>query len=384
VSGRVAIALSGGVDSAVAGLLLRRAGLEVEGLHMTNWDEDEDGYCSAAEDYRDAKLVAAELGIPLHRVSFAEEYRARVFQHFLDEYRAGRTPNPDVLCNREVKFGVCLDYARRLGLPRVATGHYAQLAREGTGTLLRRGLDPTKDQSYFLHQVPDHALAAGMFPVGELPKAEVRRIAREAGLPVHAKRDSTGICFIGERPFRDFLQRFLPARPGAIESLAGERLGQHSGLMYYTVGQRRGIELGGQAGREQAPWYVAAKDLSRNVLIVVQGHDHPALYASELHTGTPHWIGPPPALPLQCTVKVRYRQNDVGATVGAAPGGGLSIRLAQPTYAVTLGQYAVLYQGERCLGGAVITATPNLALQTPTGGDPQSVTGAQAHAGRAV
>ena len=378
MSGRVAIALSGGVDSAVAGLLLRRAGWEVEGLHMTNWDEDEDGYCSAAEDFRDAKAVAAELGIPLHQVSFAEQYRERVFRHFLDEYSAGRTPNPDVLCNREVKFGVCLDYARRLGLPRVATGHYARLDPRGDATLLLRGLDPAKDQSYFLHQVPADALAAGLFPVGALPKAEVRRIAREAGLPVHAKRDSTGICFIGERPFKDFLERFLPARPGTIESLAGEPLGTHAGLMYYTVGQRRGIELGGQAGRAQAPWYVAAKDLERNVLVVVQGHDHPALYASELRTGTPHWIGSPPALPAQCTVKVRYRQVDVEATVEAAHGGGLAIRLAEPTYAVTLGQYAVLYQGERCLGGAVITATPNLARATSAGRDLQSVTSARA------
>ncbi len=383
MSERVAIALSGGVDSAVAGLLLRRAGLEVEGLHMTNWDDDEDGYCSAAEDFRDAKAVAAELGIPLHQVSFAAQYRERVFQHFLDEYSAGRTPNPDVLCNREVKFGVCLDYARRLGLPRVATGHDAQLARGANGTQLLRGLDSTKDQSYFLHQVSGDALAAGLFPVGELPKSEVRRIAREAGLPVHAKRDSTGICFIGERPFREFLERFLPARPGVIESLSGEPLGRHGGLMYYTVGQRRGIELGGRAGHAEAAWYVAGKDLARNVLIVVQGHDHPALYAAELGTAAPHWIGAPPTLPLECTVKVRYRQTDVPAVVELV-GDGLRIRLAQPTFAVTLGQYAVLYQGARCLGGAVITATPNPALQTITHADMQSVTSARANAAGAV
>lgn len=359
MTGPVAVGLSGGVDSAVAALTLLRAGLTVEGLHMTNWEEDEEGYCTAARDYQDARLVARELGIPLHRVNFSAEYRDRVFAHFLAEYRAGRTPNPDVLCNREVKFGVCLAYARRLGLHRLATGHYAGL---GPGGELLRGADPAKDQSYFLAQVPTPALAAALFPVGGLPKAEVRRLAREAGLPVHDKRDSTGICFIGERPFRDFLATFLPAQPGRIETLDGDDLGGHAGLMYYTVGQRRGIELGGRRGAEEAAWYVAAKDVARNVLKVVQGHDHPALYARVLTTSAPHWIGLPPALPLDCSVKVRYRQDDIEARVTAA-GDGLVVELAEPTYAVTPGQYAVFYVGERCLGSAVITATvPQPAL----------------------
>ena len=351
MSGRVAIALSGGVDSAVAGLLLRRAGLEVEGLHMTNWDEDEDGYCSAAEDYRDAKLVAAELGIPLHRVSFAEEYRARVFQHFLDEYRAGRTPNPDVLCNREVKFGVCLDYARRLGLPRVATGHYAQLTREGTGTLLRRGLDPTKDQSYFLHQVPDHALAAGMFPVGELPKAEVRRIAREAGLPVHAKRDSTGICFIGERPFREFLARYLKGEPGPMETPEGKLVGQHQGLMFHTLGQRQGLGIGG-AGEA---WYVAAKDIRRNALIVVQGHGHPALLRHSVVLEDCAWIAGVLPAGSGLSARLRYRQADLPCALTALDGNRVQLDFASAQWAVTPGQFGVLYRGEVCLGGGVIT-----------------------------
>lgn len=353
MKGPIAVGLSGGVDSAVSALLLLRAGYAVEGLHMTNWEEDEDGYCSAARDLDDARHVAAELGIPLHPVNFAAEYRERVFAHFLAEYRAGRTPNPDILCNREVKFGVCLDYARRLGLPQLATGHYAGL---GPGPVLLRGADRAKDQSYFLCDVPAAALAAASFPLARLEKAEVRRLAREAGLPVHAKRDSTGICFIGERPFRDFLARFLPARPGRIETPEGTDLGQHAGLWHYTIGQRRGIELGGLPDRPESAWYVAGKDAARNVLVVVQGHDHPALYAASLTTGAPNWIGPPPVLPLACTVRVRYRQTDVPATLEAVAG-GLGVTLGTPTYAVTPGQQAVFYDGERCLGGAVIVAT---------------------------
>jgi len=357
VSGTVAVALSGGVDSAVSALLLREAGHRVEGLHMTNWDDDEAGYCTAAEDYQDALAVARELSIPLHRVSFATEYRERVFQHFLAEYAAGRTPNPDVLCNREVKFGVCLAYARRLGASRLATGHYARCEARGERLVLLRGTDRQKDQSYFLHQVPAPALAAALFPVGALSKPEVRALARRAGLPVHGKRDSTGICFIGERPFREFLQRFLPVHPGPIESADGEALGEHAGLMYYTLGQRQGIGLGGRADRPEAPWYVAAKDLARNTLIVVQGHDHPALVSRTVATGRPHWIGVPPRLPLECSVKLRYRQHDLPALVREGSAGGLEIALSQPVRAVTPGQYAVLYDGERCLGGAVILAS---------------------------
>ncbi len=338
---------------------------------MTNWEDDEEGYCTAAQDFQDAQSVAKELGIALHRVSFAQEYRERVFAHFLAEYQAGRTPNPDVLCNREVKFGACLAYAQRLGLTQVATGHYARLQADPAGMQLHRAWDASKDQSYFLHQVSSESLAHGLFPLGELPKTEVRDIARSAGLPVHDKRDSTGICFIGERPFRRFLQQFLPAQPGHIETLEGDVVGTHNGLMYYTIGQRRGIELGGIAGKAESAWYVVGKDLKRNALTVVQGHAHPALYSDELRTEAPHWIGAPPSDPvLHCSIKVRYRQQDVGAIVRVATGGGLHIRLSEPTYAVTLGQYAVLYDGSRCLGGAVISATqpaPGLASGTDNG-----------------
>jgi tRNA-uridine 2-sulfurtransferase len=349
MSERIAVALSGGVDSAVAALLLIEAGHRVEGLHMSNWEDDD--YCTGAADCNDAQAVADELKIPLHRVSFAAEYRERVFEHFLAEYAAGRTPNPDVLCNREVKFGVCLDYARRLGASRLATGHYARVTPDGA---LLRGADRDKDQSYFLHQVDELRLAQALFPVGGLLKSEVRRRAREAGLPVHAKRDSTGICFIGERPFREFLARYLPARPGAIETPEGEQVGEHAGLMYYTLGQRQGLGLGGRSGHPEAAWFVAGKDLDRNVLTVVQGRDHPALYSSTVLTAAPHWIGNPPKLPAHCTVKLRYRQRDVAVTAAASES-GLALELEEPAYAVTPGQYAVFYDHERCLGGAVIT-----------------------------
>jgi tRNA-uridine 2-sulfurtransferase len=349
MSERIAVALSGGVDSAVAALLLIEAGHRVEGLHMSNWEDDD--YCTGAADCNDAQAVADELKIPLHRVSFAAEYRERVFEHFLAEYAAGRTPNPDVLCNREVKFGVCLDYAHRLGASRLATGHYARVTPGGA---LLRGADRDKDQSYFLHQVDELRLAQALFPVGGLLKSEVRRRAREAGLPVHAKRDSTGICFIGERPFREFLARYLPARPGAIETPEGEQVGEHAGLMYYTLGQRQGLGLGGRSGHPEAAWFVAGKDLDRNVLAVVQGRDHPALYSSAVLTAAPHWIGNPPKLPAHCTVKLRYRQRDVAVTAAASES-GLALELEEPAYAVTPGQYAVFYDHERCLGGAVIT-----------------------------
>jgi tRNA-uridine 2-sulfurtransferase len=358
MSDRVIVGLSGGVDSAVAAWLLRQAGHDVHGLHMSNWDEpdDEQGYCTSAADHQAALAVARELGIPLHRVSFAAEYRDRVFRHFLDEYAAGRTPNPDVLCNREVKFGVCLEYARRLGGQVLATGHYARVAREDGRARLRRAADRNKDQTYFLHQVGADALAAAAFPIGDLPKSEVREIARRAGLPVHDRPDSTGICFIGERPFRAFLERYLPAQPGPIESERGEVLGRHSGLVYYTPGQRQGLGLGGRAGAPEEPWYVADKDVARNALIVVQGHDHPRLQCTEFGVGAPHWIGPPPVLPLDCRVQVRHRQRDVPCRLQRAKDGAIVV-LDAPLRAVAPGQYAVFYLGDECLGGAVITHT---------------------------
>jgi len=354
VSQRVIVGLSGGVDSAVAALLLKDQGWEVHGLFMSNWEEDDDGYCTAAQDFQDASGVARELGIPLHRASFATEYRERVFQHFLAEHRAGRTPNPDVLCNREIKFGVALRHARRLGAARFATGHYARMLLGPAGAELYKARDAAKDQSYFLHAVGIAELAATLMPIGELEKGAVRERARQAGLPVFDKPDSTGICFVGERPFREFLGRFLADRPGAIESADGERLGTHRGLAFYTLGQREGLQIGGRAGRAELPWFVARKDAARNVLIVVQGHDHPLLFSSALTSGAVHWLSTPRSEPFACTVKVRYRQADQPARLEPRADGTARISFEKPQRAVTPGQYAVVYEGDRCLGGAVI------------------------------
>ena len=305
---RVLVGLSGGVDSAVAALLLRQAGWDAQGLFLSNWDEDDDGYCTAAQDFQDARAVAAELAIPLHRASFAGEYRQRVFEHFLREHRAGRTPNPDVLCNREIKFGVALEWARRLGATHFATGHYARLAATADGLGLFKAADGAKDQSYFLHAVPRAELADTLMPLGALDKPSVRERARRAGLPVFDKPDSSGICFIGERPFRQFLARYLAKSPGPIESPDGEALGTHQGLAFYTLGQRGGLQIGGRAGHAEQPWYVAAKDPARNALIVVQGHDHPLLASAALVTESWHWLTAARREPFRCTVKVRYRQ----------------------------------------------------------------------------
>jgi tRNA-uridine 2-sulfurtransferase len=357
---RVIVGLSGGVDSAVAALLLQQAGWEVHGLHMSNWEEEaDDAWCTAAQDFQDARAVAATLGIALHRVSFAAEYRERVFAHFLAEHRAGRTPNPDVLCNREIKFGVALSWARRLGAEYFATGHYARLVPGTAGIELHRARDATKDQSYFLHAVDAGQLERTLMPLGELTKSEVRERARRAGLAVFDKPDSTGICFIGERPFRDFLARYLARTPGPIESPEGECLGSHVGLAFYTLGQRAGLGIGGRHDRSQQPWYVASKDAARNVLVVVQGHDHPLLASRALATGPWHWLAAPAAAALRCAVKVRYRQADQGALLEVARDGTARVRFDEPQRAVTPGQYAVAYDGDRCLGGAVIdSVTP--------------------------
>lgn len=360
--------MSGGVDSSVAAWLLLQQGYDVQGLFMSNWDEDESGYCTAAADYQDARTVCSQLGIPLHKVSFAGEYRERVFSYFLEEYRAGRTPNPDVLCNREIKFGVCFDYARRLGADWVATGHYARVTHDARPRLLK-GLDPDKDQSYFLHAMPAASLAHTLFPIGDRHKDEVRRIARELTLPVFDKKDSTGICFIGERPFAEFLSQYLPAQPGDIETPEGHRVGRHQGLMYYTLGQRQGLRIGGRSGADDAPWYVAGKDLERNVLRVVQGHDHPTLLSDRLLASRLEWVaGAPPAGRFRCQAKVRYRQPDqvceVQVLTDSAAGSGddnasrrLEVHFEVPQRAVTPGQYVVFYDGEECLGGGVIEST---------------------------
>ncbi|HKT71601.1 MAG TPA: tRNA 2-thiouridine(34) synthase MnmA [Steroidobacteraceae bacterium] len=350
----VVVGLSGGVDSAVAALLLRERGYPVQGLFMSNWSDEDDGYCTAAQDFQDARAVARELGIPLHRASFAAEYRARVFEHFLAEHRAGRTPNPDVLCNREIKFGVALHYVHRLGAAVFATGHYARLRQGPAGVELHKARDGAKDQSYFLHAVDPTHLAQTLMPLGDLAKSEVRERARRAGLPVFDKADSTGICFIGERPFRDFLARFVADEPGPIESPQGERLGTHRGLSFYTLGQREGLHIGGRRGHLEEPWYVGAKDARRNTLIVVQGHDHPLLYSEALTTGRFHWLVAPRRAPFRCAVKVRYRQADQAAVLEPLEDGTCRIGFERAQRAVTPGQYAVIYEGDQCLGGAVI------------------------------
>jgi tRNA-specific 2-thiouridylase len=355
-SERIVVGMSGGVDSAVAALLLRRAGVDVHGLYMSNWEEDDD-YCTTAQDFQDARATAAELGIPLHRVSFAEAYKRRVFDYFVTEYGAGRTPNPDVLCNREIKFGVCLDYAARLGARRFATGHYARLAPAADGPRLLKALDGEKDQSYFLHGVERRHFEQVLFPLGELRKAEVRALAREAGLPVFDKPDSTGICFIGERPFREFLARYIPTTPGDIVTEHGEVIGRHRGLAFYTLGQRGGLEIGGRAGKQEDAWYVAAKHLARNQLVAVQGHDHPLLVSRALATGPCNWLVQPARLEFASQIKVRYRQPDQGCRATPRAGGGLDVRFDQPQRAVTPGQFAVLYDGDHCLGGGVIEGT---------------------------
>jgi tRNA-specific 2-thiouridylase len=354
---KVVVGMSGGVDSSVAALLLKREGHAVTGLFMKNWeDDDDDEYCSTREDLVEAAAAADVLGIELEAVNFSAEYKERVFADFLREYSAGRTPNPDVLCNAEIKFKAFLDHAMRLGAEKIATGHYAQVDFSDSSYRLLRGKDASKDQSYFLHRLSQAQLARVMFPVGGLKKPEVRRIAQTAGLQNHARKDSTGICFIGERPFREFLNRYLKKEPGPILDEDGTVLGEHIGLAFYTIGQRKGIGIGGKKDAGGEAWYVAQKRMSANELVVVQGHDHPLLMRKSLQAGEASWVsGTIPAIPSSHTAKTRYRQADAPCMLARAAEGGMAVDFSAPQWAVTPGQSVVLYDREVCLGGGIIT-----------------------------
>ncbi|HEY0660596.1 MAG TPA: tRNA 2-thiouridine(34) synthase MnmA [Lysobacter sp.] len=355
---RTIVGMSGGVDSSVAALRLRDSGEPIAGLFMQNWADDGSGDCRAEDDRRDAVAVCGRLGIPIHFRDFSREYWDGVFAHFLAEYAAGRTPNPDVLCNREIKFKHFLDAAHELGAEFIATGHYARVAQVGDRHRLLRAADRSKDQSYFLHQLGQAQLSATKFPLGELIKTDVRAIAREAGLPTAAKKDSTGICFIGERDFREFLARYLPARAGEIRTPDGRPVGEHPGVFYFTLGQREGLNIGGVRGFEPAPWYVVGKDVASNVLYVDQGIDSPWLQSQVLRSESAHWIaGNPPAASFECSAQTRYRQADEACEVQVQDDGTLEVRFARPQRAVTPGQSLVLYDGDICLGGAVIAGT---------------------------
>ncbi|MEI2264931.1 tRNA 2-thiouridine(34) synthase MnmA [Erwinia sp. CGal63] len=354
---KVIVGMSGGVDSSVSAWLLLQQGYQVEGLFMKNWEEDDgEEYCTAAEDLADAQAVCDKLGIHLHTVNFAAEYWDNVFEHFLEEYKAGRTPNPDILCNKEIKFKAFLEFAAEdLGADFIATGHYVRRQDVDGKSQLLRGLDDNKDQSYFLYTLSHEQIAQSLFPVGELAKPEVRRIAEELELVTAKKKDSTGICFIGERKFRDFLGRYLPAQPGRIVSTEGEVVGEHQGLMYHTLGQRKGLGIGGTKEGSEEPWYVVDKDVANNLLVVAQGHDHPrlmsvGLIAQQLHLVDRETI----TEPFRCTVKTRYRQSDIPCLVTPLGEDRLEVRFDEPVAAVTPGQSAVFYQGEVCLGGGII------------------------------
>ncbi|MEQ1657729.1 MAG: tRNA 2-thiouridine(34) synthase MnmA [Hylemonella sp.] len=377
---RVVVGLSGGVDSAVSAHLLKQQGYEVIGIFMKNWEDDDDSeYCSSNIDFVDAAAVADVIGIEIEHVNFAAEYKDRVFAEFLREYQAGRTPNPDILCNAEIKFKAFLDHAMRLGAEKIATGHYARVRlndKTGKHELLK-GLDPSKDQSYFLHRLNQAQLSKTLFPVGELHKTEVRRIATEIGLPNAKKKDSTGICFIGERPFREFLNRYIQKEPGPIkdgtpapgDKAYGRTIGKHEGLSFYTLGQRQGLGIGGikakgaqKGGGEHAPWFVARKDMEKNTLWVVQGHEHPLLQSYLLHAQDASWVAGEPPKPGVMAAKTRYRQADAACTISDIEGAGFSLVFPEAQWAVTPGQSAVLYDGEVCLGGGVIDAPQAASL----------------------
>jgi tRNA-specific 2-thiouridylase len=351
---RIIVGMSGGVDSSVAALLLKQQGYDVQGLFMKNWEKDDtDLYCHSAEDVFDAKRVADRIPIPLSSVNFAKEYWDRVFTYFLNTYESGRTPNPDILCNTEIKFKAFLNHAKTLGADKIATGHYARVKETEQGFELHKAADLQKDQSYFLHGLTQAQLSQAMFPLGELNKPQVRAIAKAEGFVNADKKDSTGICFIGERSFKTFLKDYLPATPGNIVTLEGKVIGRHDGLMYYTLGQRQGLGIGGRADANELPWYVVRKDMGSNALIVAQGSNHPSLFTSRLLVSDIHWIGVVPALPFSCMAKTRYRQADQACTITAFDGRFL-VSFDEPQRAVTPGQSIVFYSGTQCLGGAII------------------------------
>lgn len=354
----IIVGISGGVDSSVTALLLQKQGYGVECVFMKNWEGNDDENCTAEEDYKDALAVCDHLGLPLRSVNFSREYWDNVFEYFIDEYKKGRTPNPDVRCNREVKFKAFLDFALKLGAGKIATGHYARIEESKDQFKLLKGLDKVKDQSYFLYLLGQDALSKSMFPLGGVEKTNVRKLAEESGLINHAKKDSTGVCFIGEQKFfRDFLKKYIPAKPGVIETVDGQTCGEHDGLMYYTMGQRKGLGIGGGHGVKEAPWFVAEKDLDHNTLIVAQGHDHSALYHDQLKADQLHWIGgTAPDNLYGLAAKIRYRQADQICEIPDLSSDACTVQFERPQFAVTPGQSIVFYQGDECLGGAIINS----------------------------
>ena len=361
MASKIIVGMSGGVDSSVAAYLLKEQGFRVEGLFMKNWEEDDDEeYCSAAVDLADAQKICAQIGIKLHTVNFSSEYWDRVFEYFLTEYKAGRTPNPDIICNKEIKFRAFLDHAINLDAEFIATGHYANCTHSNSESILSKGLDENKDQSYFLHTLNQQQLAKSLFPIGKLKKTQVRKIAQENQFDTYDKKDSTGICFIGERKFKDFLQNYIPAKHGEIRTLNEEVIGQHEGVMFYTIGQRQGLGIGGKREHSEEPWYVTEKDIRSNILYVVQGREHESLFHKKLITQDFHWIkDQEPNSIDNLKAKTRYRQKDQSCSINSLKNGIYEVVFDEPQWAITPGQSVVLYQDDICLGGGIINKRYN-------------------------